>query len=105
METLKDGHNAFNTVNRGPRLVDQALDPMVRDQANEAMVRDMATDPLANEKGTDPKMKDTATDAWKRDGFMQTFKKSHEGDFQMQQEKIIIPTIEKEKLKQKELEE
>ena len=82
--------------------MDQALDPMVRDQGNDCMVRDMATDPLANEKGTDPKMKDTATDAWKRDGMMQTLKKSHQGDLQMAKEKIIIPTVEKEKIRQKE---
>ena len=76
---------------------------MVRDQANDAMARDMACDPMVNEKGTDPKMKDTATDAWKRDGFMQTFKKSYEASKQMDSEKIIIPTVEKERIKEQEL--
>lgn len=83
METLKEdtlGTGAFNET----KYADAALDPMVRDQGNDCKVRDMATDPLANEKGTDPKMKDTATDAWKRDGFMQTFKKSYEGGIQLE---------------------
>ena len=78
METLKQDHLGV-ALQGEPQFVDQALDPMVRDQALDCMVRDMATDPLANEKGTDPKMKDTATDAWKRDGVMQTLKKSHQG--------------------------
>lgn len=83
METLKDGQAFAQATSKQTNYVDQALDPMVRDQANDCMVRDMATDPMANEKGTDPKMKDTATDAWKRDGFMQTLKKEHQGDHQM----------------------
>ena len=104
METLKDEQLGIG-LQAQPKFVDQALDPMVRDQANDCMVRDMATDPLANEKGTDPKMKDTATDAWKRDGIMQTLKKSHQGSLQIAQEKVIIPTVEKEKLRLKEEEE
>ena len=99
METLKEEQLGIEIQADRPKFVDQANDPMVRDQANDCMVRDMATDPLANDKGTDPKMKDSATDAWKRDGFMQTLKKSHQGSQQIAQEVIIIPTKEKERLK------
>jgi len=52
----------------------------------------MASDPMIYEKGTDPKMHDMATDAWKRDGGVQTTKKSHEGSLQIRKSvEIIIP--------------
>ena len=50
----------------------------------------MASDPMIYEKGTDPKMHDMATDAWKRDGGVQTTKKSHEGSLQIRKSVEII---------------